>query len=252
MVRSVLDNTYVPFELLIADASDGALFECDDPRVRVIPEPVPLGAPRGFNVLYRHARGTWVCWLNDDLEIPKGWGEALETSLHEHPEVDLFCLPVIERGDPAALILLYLGIPYACMGVMRREVGDAIGWLDEGYRFYATDPDIALRTVEAGHRLAPAIGAHVYHHHLEDEGRSSNREAFDQDNARLNRLWHPKRRALRRRYRRTSYRYFKDLNTRRSTVYGCEALEVPTGVEAGPARAPRPHRVKAWGWWLGI
>jgi GT2 family glycosyltransferase len=252
MVRSVLENVGMPFELLVGDASDGAVFECNDPRVRVIPEPVPLGAPRAYNVLYRHARGSWVCALNDDLEVPKSWGEALQTSLDKHPEVDLFCLPVIEQEDPAALILLYLGIPYACMGVMRRDVGDAMGWLDEGYRFYATDPDIALRAVSSGYRLAPAIGAHVYHHHVEDEGRRSNREAFEQDNARLKRIWRPKRRVLRRRYRRTSYRYFKNLNTRWSSVYQTDALEVPTGAGADPTIVFRPHRVRAKGWWLGI
>jgi GT2 family glycosyltransferase len=253
MVRSVAQHSDVPFELLIGDASaPSQRFACDDPRVRVIPEDPPLGPPRGYNALYRQARGRWICWLNDDLEVPPGWGAALIGAIEHHVEVDLFCLPVIERGASEALLLLYLGLPYACMGAVRREAGEALGWLDEGYGFYATDPDFALRMIASGRRLAPAVGAHVFHHHLKDEARVANTPHFERDNARLGRLWHPRRRALRRLYRRSSFRYFRDLETRWSEAWRCQALEVPLDPSAAPRPPNRPHRVKAPGWWLGI
>ena len=90
-VRSVLEHVTVPFELLIGDASDGgSFFESSDPRVHVYPERVRLGPPRGYNALFRRARGAWVCYLNDDLEIGAGWSEAVVAALARHPEADLF------------------------------------------------------------------------------------------------------------------------------------------------------------------
>lgn len=253
MVQSVVEHTGVPFELLIADASDrqGTLHFLD-PRVRVIPEPARLGPPRGFNVLFRQARGLWVIYLSDDLELPRGWGPALLAATQRNPEVDLFVLPVVERGDSEAMLLLYHGMPYACFGCLRREAGRALGWFDEDYSFYATDPDLAMRLIKAGRRLAPARGAHVFHHRLADEERVHNQLAFERDNARLSSIWRSQHRAQLRRYRRTSFRYFRDLETRWSEVWESKALAVPTDARP-PSQPPlKRHRVRAPFWWLGI
>jgi GT2 family glycosyltransferase len=254
MVRSIVEHTDLPFELLVADASDQqGGFGNADPRVQVISEPEPLGPPRGYNILFRRARAPWVCWLNDDVEVPPGWGAGVLASIERNPEVDHFCLPVVERGESEALVLLYWGIPYACMGLVRREAGEAVGWFDEGYSFYATEPDLALRLIESGSRLAPALDTHVLHHRRPDEARVSNRESFARDNARFECLWRPRRNELRRRYRRTSFRYFRGLEVCRSEAWASKALVVPMlRGEARPPRSARRHHVKAPGWWLGI
>jgi GT2 family glycosyltransferase len=253
MTRSVLAHTIVPFELLIGDASDdGSRFASDDPRVHVHREAPPLGPPRGYNALFQRTRGTWVCFLNDDLEVRPGWAEAILAAAARHPTADLLCLPVVEPGYPAPLVLLYLGIPYACMGAIRRDAGQGLGWFDEGYEFYATDPDFSLRLISAGREMAPVPGAHVVHHRIADELRVANRGSFERDNARLGRRWHARRHVLRRQYRRSSFRNFRGLETLWCEPYRTRALELP--IDAGqPARRVRyPHRVKAHGWWLGI
>ena len=96
-------------------------------------------------------------------------------------------------------------------------------------------------------------GAHVFHLHAEDEERVANKVAMDRDNARLGRIWRHQRHALRRQYRRTSFRYFRDLEMRRSEAWGSSrALAVPMDGDK-PAQPPdRPHRVKARWWWLGV
>jgi GT2 family glycosyltransferase len=255
MVRSVLDHTHGSFEVLVGDASDEQeRLSFDDPRVTVVPEPEPLGPPRGFNALLRRARGRWVCWLNDDLEVLPGFGDALRAAIDRDPEVDLFCLPVVERGDDEALLLLHMSVPYACMGAVRRTSGEALGWFDEGYSFYAMDPDFALRLILSGRRLAPAHGADVAHHRLDDDLRAANREAFERDNARMRRRFRRRQSRIRRCYRRSSHRYFRHLEVKRSRAHGCRALAVPEIPQDGASRPPpdRAYRLRAPGWWLGI
>lgn len=253
MIRSALDHAGPSFELLVGDASDRpGGFERSDPRVEVIREPEPLGYTRGFNALFRRARGRYVCFLNDDVELPPGWGAALLEAIRRHPEVELFCLPLIERGESEASILLCMGVPYACMGAVRREAGEALGWFDEGYGFYAADTDFSLRLIAAGRRLAPARGAHVFHHRADDAQRVSNVAHVERDRARRQRIWHPRRQALRRRYRRSSFRYFRALEERQSPTHRCAALVVPSGAQTSAARPVRTHRVRAPGWWLGL
>jgi GT2 family glycosyltransferase len=250
-VRSVLAHTTVPFELLVADASDRVPpYTNADPRVHVVREDPPVGPIRGSNRLFRQARGRWVCFLNDDLEVTPNWDRAVVASIERCPRADLLCIPVLERGDATAKILLYHGLPYACMGVVRREAGDALGWYDEGYRFYATDPDLSMRMLEAGRWIAPVRGACVVHDRLADDERASHHESFQRDNQRLLERWTPRLPALSRRYRRTSYRYFRDLETTFSEVWNTEALEVPLANAPRSERRGRPHTVDAPGWWL--
>jgi GT2 family glycosyltransferase len=250
LIASVQAHAGNRFELLIGDASDRAGgFAAADPRIEVIREAQPLGYPRGYNALFARARGRFVCFLNDDAELCPGWGAALRAAVERRPEVDLFCLPVVEPGESEGSILLCMGIPFACMGAVRREAGAAVGWFDEGYAFYGADADFGLRLVAAGRRLAPAPGADVIHHFAEDAHRVGNAPLLAQDNARLAQIWRPRRAELRRRYRRGSFRYFRELETSVSAIYGASALVAPRP-DALPARAR--HRVKAPGWWLGI
>jgi len=249
-VGSVLRSARVPFELLLAEASDRVPpYRSHDPRVRVLREDPPLGPVRGSNALFRRASGSWVLFLNDDLEVTPGWDEALLAAAARFPKADLLCLPVLERGEQSAKILLYDGLPYACMGAVRREAGEALGWWDEGYSFYAVDPDFALRMIATGRWLAPVTETCVVHHRAADEARVSHRELLERDNERLRRLWVHRLPALRRRYRRSSFRYFRNLETTYSETWKTKALECPID-DAHPRPARRPHRVDAPGWWI--
>jgi GT2 family glycosyltransferase len=255
-VRSVLSHTRAPFELLIADASDResppelASLVAGDARLRVVREDPPLGPVRGSNALFRRARGRWVCFLNDDLEVVPGWDAAVLAAAERCPRADLLCLPVLERGDTSAKILLYQGLPYACMGALRRSAGEAVGWYDEGYAFYATDPDLAMRLLAAGRGLAPVLGTRVVHERVADAERASHREQLARDNVRLALRWNGHMRELRRRYRRSSYRHFRGLETTFSEVWNTEALEIPLAPAASRRRLRNPHQVDAPGWWI--
>jgi GT2 family glycosyltransferase len=244
LVRSVLEHTRHPFELLIGDASDGAPFASRDERVRVLPEPLRLGPARGYNELFRRARGAFVAYLNDDAEVLPGWSAAALDVFARHPEIDLACLPLIEPGDPQPFVLLYQQMPVAQMGVLRRDAGRALGWFDERFWFYGADTDLSLRALFAGRRLAPAYGRLLVHHKLEDAERRSNMERVAPDRQLLDRLWKGRLDAARSRYRRSSFRYFRRLGVARRADYGADVLEIPAEPSARPARPARPHTLR--------
>ena len=243
MVRSVLEHTKHPFELLIGDASDGSPFECGDPRVRVLQESTPLGPVRGFNKLFRQAQGDLVCWLNDDLEVLPCWSDAVVGVFESYPEVDLVCLPLMEPEDPDPFILLYKQIPYAQMGVIRRDVGDSLGWFDERYQNYGPDIDFTMRFIDSDRRMAPVYGRVLRHHKIEDGNREVMMERAKSDNAKVGRILKPRRYEIRAKFRRTSYHYFSNLGLRYSDSYGCDMLDIPLAPDGNQAPPERPYQV---------
>lgn len=255
MVSSILENTEHSFEILIGDCSDGALFTCEDPRVRVIPEPVPLGFGRGYNKLFKQARGDFVCYLNDDLVVLPGWSTAIFDVFERHPEVDMACIPVIEPDEPAPFLLLFWQIPVAQFGVLRREAGEALGWFDERYRFYAPDVDLSMRVIDSGRRLAPVFGRVVRHFRIEDSQRDENEMNLKPDNKLLFKSWKKRRWKIIRKYRKNSFRYFEGFETRQSGgYYNAILLTVPEHPDARPRLPSQPYLVERPGIreWLGF
>jgi glycosyltransferase involved in cell wall biosynthesis len=243
-VRSVLEHTRQPFELLIGDASEGPPFRSRDPRVRVFPEAVPLGYARGYNELFRRARGELVAYLNDDVEVLPHWSETVLAAFERHPEIDLVCIPLVEPGDPDPFLLLYQEMPVAQMGVLRREAGRALGWFDERFWFYGADTDLSLRVMDAGRRLAPAFGRPLLHHRLDDGERDRNMRCAPPDLRMLDQLWKRRLNATRRRYRRTSFPYFRGLEVSRRSDYGADVLRIPLEPNGLPRQPARPYRLK--------
>ena len=101
-----------------------------------------------------------------------------------------------------------------------------------------------MRLISSGRRLAPVYGAVVHHLKVEDDQREGNTGKFDADNAELSRRWYPRRFAIGRKYRRSSFGYFEGFDTRYSESYRCPVLTVPDSPEDKPERPLAPHVVK--------
>jgi glycosyltransferase involved in cell wall biosynthesis len=93
-IRSVLEQSYRGFELLIVDdgSTDGTpsvIQTFHDPRIRVIQNPANLGLSRSLNLGIGEARGEYIARLDaDDLCRPARL-ERQVRFLDEHPEVAL-------------------------------------------------------------------------------------------------------------------------------------------------------------------
>lgn len=204
----VAENVAIDHELIIVDgaSTDGSrewLTAHQGPRFHVILEPRREGATRAYNKAFRAARGHYVMWLNDDsYPLPGSVEAAVETIerpdlsdvgmvafYHNHAR-SWNRLDSIERDGVTYSVYNVRGVPYANFGLLRRELLERLGYLDERYYFCAWDPDLALKVQrEAGLKVVGCRRAIVFHEELHDERKLADARLMDEDNARLFEKW---------------------------------------------------------------
>lgn len=103
-IRSILDQTYHKFELIIID--DGSTDETidviksfNDSRICVLRNPINIGFPASLNIGWRAARHDLIA-INDadDVSLPNRLESQVEY-LSAHPEVDVLGAGVIMMGS---------------------------------------------------------------------------------------------------------------------------------------------------------
>src|SRR5271165_3077760 len=93
-VRSVLDQDYKDFELLIGDetgAAEPLVAALDDPRIRYQHNPTRLGFSGNHMALLDRATGRYLTVLHDDDRWHPGFLARLVPILDRHPEIGLAC-----------------------------------------------------------------------------------------------------------------------------------------------------------------
>ncbi len=94
--NTLLRNTETPFELIVVDNGsqpDVLRYLRDlaeaDARVRLIENRVNLGPGRANRQAAAQARGAWICLIDSDVLVPRGWLSRLLAVAARHPEVRL-------------------------------------------------------------------------------------------------------------------------------------------------------------------
>jgi GT2 family glycosyltransferase/Tfp pilus assembly protein PilF len=197
-LESVLRNTRPPYELVLIDngSTDGTpayleeLRQCAGPeRVVVVRNETNQGFAAGCNQGLREARGRYLVLLNNDTVVSPRWLDGLVAwSLESWPHVgmvgpvsnyaaapqqvsvdyqDVADMPGFaarrqqEFAGQAAELERLTGF---CL-LIRREVLDAIGGLDERFGLgFFEDDDLCVRAREAGFRLLLALNVFVHHY----------------------------------------------------------------------------------------
>ena len=218
-VASLLgSSTYPDIELLLVDnqstdAEALALLQelSLDPRVRVLRYDAPFNYSAINNWAVRQARGQLLALVNNDIEvITADWLEEM-VSQAIRPEIGavgamlyypdntiqhagvilgihgvaahLYC--GMPRGYPGhggrALVAQTLSAVTAACLVVRREVFDQVGGLDEELQVAFNDIDFCLRVGQAGYRNLWTPFAELYHH----ESASRGKEDTDEKKARF-------------------------------------------------------------------
>jgi len=191
----------VSFEVIVADndSKDGSAdaVEAAFPAAKVIRIPRNLGFAGGNNVGLREAKGRHVALLNADTTVLPGALERLVAYMDAHPGVGA-CAPQLLNPDGSkqncihnfpslvteilnvSLLRILLPERYpskrrdyaapieveavlgACL-VVRREVIEQVGPMDDGYFFFMEETDWCARMREAGWKVVHVPDARVTH-----------------------------------------------------------------------------------------
>ncbi|MFO1120627.1 MAG: glycosyltransferase, partial [Rhodospirillales bacterium] len=226
------ETRYADFEVLVAvDENNAAIPErrqlldefSRDPKVRVLTyPPAPFNYSRVNNRAARSAHGTLLCLLNDDIQVTNpDWLEVMVSracldgvgavgAMLYYPDGRMQHAGVIigsggtanhaHHGLPrgsggyfarAALEQDLSAVTAACL-VVRREVFEALGGLDEGFEVAFNDVDFCLRVRRAGWRIRWAPQAELLHHESASVGPPTSparAEQFAGEVARMRQLW---------------------------------------------------------------
>ena len=201
-LSSVLDQDLGrPYEVLFVDngSRDGSpeLVRERFPQVRVIENGRNYGYAEGNNIGYRHSRGEYVVFLNDDTVVHRSWLRRLIEAVESSPDVAAAHANIIqpwypeyagagERADAAngytseanrlgyiryhklpSIERLYdtVFLHGVCI-ILRRSVAEQMDYVfDPAFFAYAEDLDLGLRVRALGYRSVAAPKAVVYHKH---------------------------------------------------------------------------------------
>lgn len=199
----------VEFEVIVVDNAStdetAAVLDQLSGDVQIIRNAENAGFATACNQGAKAARGRHLVFLNNDTIPQRGWLQALVEEVRTHPEVAVVGSKLLYpdgRIQHAGVVFSRsLFVPYhvyrqfpgdapavsyrrelqcvtaACM-LIRRDVFEAVGGLDEGYRNGFEDVDLCLKVRERGWRIVYQPASVLYHL----ESQSSGRMAHERQN----------------------------------------------------------------------
>lgn len=176
LVISIQKHTPLDFELIISDASDEPISTDGFPlNVRVIPERPRRGCSSGYNIAFHYAVGEWCIWLNDDCEVTPGYATTAIQFMERNPEIGLGALYYSDPNHSGFKInKCSFGMTYANFGILKRSLGDNVGWFDDEITMYGGDNSLTYRVLMAGKGIAGISDARIIHHSENDPERAVN------------------------------------------------------------------------------
>lgn len=194
-LRQLMEQTYPAFDIIVVDngSTDDsvALLErymrCG--RLSVIRSPYNRGCPGGRNLGLQYATGDIVAFIDNDGFAAPDWLERAVERLESDPRIGAVASmvffarhPLIVNGIGGALNLQGYGrdhctqesyeflqppddvvYPMGCGMIVRRDVFDRFGPLDETVANYYDDVEVGLRAHKLGYRVVTAPEAWIDH-----------------------------------------------------------------------------------------
>jgi GT2 family glycosyltransferase len=195
-LQSIAQNTAatVSYEVILADDASSPEVSAALARIRNVRHqrnPENLGFLRNCNAALPLARGRWVLFLNNDVQVPSGWLQALRAVFERSDKVGIvgpaFVYPSGHlqeaggafRADGTALMVGINDDPElpaysfprrvdyvsgACLMIRHDLLRQLGGFSEEFLPCYCEDSDLCLRAQEAGYEVVVEPRVHVVHH----------------------------------------------------------------------------------------
>ena len=199
-LNSVLNSDYPNFEVIFVDnaSTDGSFKLVEksfglDPRLTIIRNDKNLGFTGGNNIGFKHAKGTYIVFLNNDTEVSQNWLKALVDVMNSNlrlgaAQCKLLNLYDKRRIDSAGQFIDFLGyghprddeedigqynhveeVFYAdgAALIVRRQVINQVSLngspFDPDYFIYYEDADLCWRVRLRGYKVMLIPTSVVYH-----------------------------------------------------------------------------------------
>lgn len=186
-VNSIKKHTTYPYRIIIVDnASDeptrqylDSLKEKNSTKVDIIRNEKNKGFVKAVNQGMRYSDAAYVCIMNNDTVATDGWLKELIEILRENNDIGIInpssntsCqfpgkLGIDEFARTLKILKGKYQELYTCRAfsmVVKREVIEKIGYLDENYGVgYFDDTDYCKRVQKSGYKTVRAKASYVYH-----------------------------------------------------------------------------------------
>jgi len=170
-IRSILDQTYDDFELVIVDdlSTDSTrrkIEEFHDERIRYFKNQKWLGISKSRNRGISESRGEYVFFTDGDCKVSKDWLDEGMRGFQDSQIVGVEGRTYYVSEDYVPTFSDYIaenkhgGLFLTCNIAYKKRVVDKIGRFDENMAYYS-DKDLALRVMKHG-RISFRPGMIVY------------------------------------------------------------------------------------------
>ena len=182
-VESIRKYVTRPYEIIIADggSTDGGrewMVAQDD--IIMIGERTLHGAVDAYNKAFSISFGQYVAHLNDDCYLQDNCLDAACDIMDKEENIGQVAIPFNDDHPRKTLNYIHMGnisILYANFGVVRKTVGDMVGWWGNYLHTYGGDCELSFQIWNAGYRVVPLRGYALYHHRVNDALRRENVES---------------------------------------------------------------------------
>ena len=193
-VESLLAQSYINNEIIVIDngSTDRSLELLGkfDTKIRLIINPENVGFSRGNNIGIKESKGEMIALVNNDTIVHPDWLLNLTNHLVENTDVGIATGVIYFAEYPnliwcaGGMIDAFTGMTWHkgklrkigelnskiepdyipnCGSLIRREVFEDIGMLNERYFLYSEDVEFSLRARAAGWKLAVLPSSSMWH-----------------------------------------------------------------------------------------
>ncbi len=214
-VKSLLKNTFTPSRLIIIDnaSKDGtqeylrSVKGNGNVKIEVVFNKENLGYVGGMNQGLEMSKAEYVCLMNNDVLMTKGWLSKMIRIAESYPQIGIVNPQSNNFGvfppknmdiDRFAQTLEKYGTDFVefntCIGfcmLIKREVIEKIGFLSTEFApIFFEDTDFSMRAKEAGYLCVGALAAYVWHHeHKAVSKMKEKEEIFRRNRKKFEKKW---------------------------------------------------------------